>query len=64
MNCIISFGTDGWRSKMDTDFTVENLAITAQGIANFLNKKGAIKRGIIIGYDTRKNSQSFAEEVA
>lgn len=64
MKCVISFGTDGWRSTMDTDFTVQNLAIAAQGIANYLVKENYNKKGIIIGYDTRKNSRLFAEEVA
>lgn len=64
MDCVISFGTDGWRSKMDTDFTVANLAIAVQGIANYLNKTGYNKKGIVIGYDTRKNSRTYAEEVA
>jgi len=64
MKCVISFGTDGWRSKMDTDFTVQNLAIAAQGIANYLIKNQYNKKGIVIGYDTRKNSRLFAEEVA
>jgi phosphomannomutase len=49
---------------MNTDFTVENLAIAAQGLANYLNKMGFNKKGIVIGYDTRKNSRLFAEEVA
>lgn len=61
---MISFGTDGWRSTMDTDFTVQNLAIAAQGIANYLKSHQYDKKGILIGYDTRKNSQLFAEEVA
>ncbi|MHA1275799.1 MAG: phosphoglucomutase/phosphomannomutase family protein [Candidatus Helarchaeota archaeon] len=64
MKCVISFGTDGWRSTMDTDFTVKNLEIAAQGIANYLHKSNFNEKGIIIGYDTRKNSQKFAEEVA
>jgi alpha-D-glucose phosphate-specific phosphoglucomutase len=62
--CVISFGTDGWRSTMDTDFTIENVAIAAQGIANYLVKQKFNKKGIIIGYDTRENSLSYAEEVA
>ena len=64
MKNVIKFGTDGWRSTMSTDFTVENLSIAAQGIANYLNKNGFNKKGIVIGYDTRRNSQTFAEEVA
>ncbi len=64
MKCVITFGTDGWRSTMDTDFTIENVAIAAQGIANYLNKNKFNEKGIVIGYDTRKNSRLFAEEVA
>ena len=62
--CVISFGTDGWRSTMNTDFTVQNLAIASQGIANYLIRQNRNRKGIIIGYDTRKNSRLFAEEVA
>ena len=62
--CVISFGTDGWRSTMDSDFTIQNVAIAAQGIANYLVKQHRNKKGIIIGYDTRENSPLFAEEVA
>jgi len=61
---VISFGTDGWRSTMDTDFTIQNVAIASQGIANYLVKQKFNKKGIIIGYDTRENSQIYAEEVA
>ncbi len=64
MKNVIKFGTDGWRSTMDTNFTIQNLSIAAQGIANYLIKNDFNKKGIIIGYDTRKNSQLFAEEVA
>jgi len=62
--CVISFGTDGWRSTMNTDLTTQNLAIAAQGIASYLIKQKRNTKGVIIGYDTRRNSQLFAEEVA
>ncbi|MFX1293863.1 MAG: phosphoglucomutase/phosphomannomutase family protein [Promethearchaeota archaeon] len=64
MKCVINFGTDGWRSTMATDFTVQNLAIAVQGISNYLNRNNYNKKGIVIGYDTRNNSRKFAEEVA
>lgn len=59
----ISFGTDGWRARMDESFTVQNVARVAQAIANFLRKRDKIHRGVAIGHDTRRNSRIFAEEV-
>jgi alpha-D-glucose phosphate-specific phosphoglucomutase len=63
----IKFGTDGWRAIIAKDFTFENVAITAQAIADFIiSKKEKIykKRSIVIGYDTRFLSEEFAETIA
>ncbi|MHA1298960.1 MAG: phosphoglucomutase/phosphomannomutase family protein [Candidatus Helarchaeota archaeon] len=60
----IKFGTDGWRDKMTSNFTIENVAIVSQGIANYLKTKVNRKIKIAIGYDTRQNSRKFADEVA
>ena len=59
----IRFGTDGWRDRMDEDFTIENLAVVAQGIADYLNKFKSGQIRIAVGYDTRRNSKEFADEV-
>lgn len=59
----IKFGTDGWRDRMDKDFTLENVALVTQGVANYLKKMKSGKIKIAVGYDTRKNSKQFAEEV-
>ncbi len=61
---MISFGTDGWRARMDEYFTEENLSIVCQAISNYILERGMEDRGIVIGYDTRKNSDSFARKCA
>ncbi len=60
----IKFGTDGWRDRMDEDFTIENVAVVAQAIADYLNKIKSGQIRIAIGYDTRRNSKEFADEVS
>ncbi len=60
----IRFGTDGWRGIIADDYTFANLSICAQGTANYLKKTGQSSRGIIVGYDTRFGSESFANTAA
>jgi phosphomannomutase len=55
----IHFGTDGWRSRMDDNFTDSNVMRVAEGIANYiLTTKG---KRIFVGYDGRARSRNFAE---
>lgn len=61
---VIRFGTDGWRGVIADDFTFANLSICAQGTANYLKETGQSSRGIVIGYDTRFGSESFAKTAA
>ena len=61
---MIKFGTDGWRSLMSEDFNVENIEKVAQSIAAYLKESGFAERGIVIGYDTRNNSDAFAKACA
>jgi len=56
----IKFGTDGWRGVIADDYTVENLKIVAQAVADYA---GSGKK-IAVGYDTRFMSARFAEIVA
>lgn len=56
----ILFGTDGWRGVIADNYTVENLQVVAQAIADYL-KEG---RTVAIGYDTRFMSDYFAQKVA
>lgn len=55
----ITFGTDGWRSRMDESFNRENVKLVAKAIARYIYSFG-FKRGIFIGYDGRHNSNIFA----
>ena len=60
----IRFGTDGWRGLIARDFTFENVALCAQGLANYLRQEGMARRGLVVGYDTRFASEEFAACVA
>lgn len=62
----IRFGTDGWRGIIADDFTFERLAAVAPIAAHILRETfGALgSNTIIIGYDRRFMSQSFAEHAA
>lgn len=60
----IRFGTDGWRGVIARDFTFENVALCAQGVAIYLKEQETSGDGIVVGYDTRFASEEFAAEVA
>lgn len=57
----IVFGTDGWRARMDDSFTIENVKLVAQAIADYLSQQNLKKKGLVIGFDTRSNSERFAQ---
>ncbi len=60
----IAFGTDGWRSTVDTDFNEENVRIVTQAICNYLYEKELAQKGCVVAYDTRTHSEGFSEIVA
>ncbi|RWX73887.1 MAG: hypothetical protein Metus_0666 [Candidatus Methanosuratincola subterraneus] len=60
----ISFGTDGWRSRLDSGFTTENVRRVAYAIAEHILESGSPERGVFIGYDGRAQSKDFAGECA
>ena len=60
----IKFGTDGWRGVIADDFTFDNVALCAQGVASYLHQQGSADRGLVVGYDTRFASREFAARVA
>ena len=64
MDTPIKFGTDGWRGIIAADFTFDNVARCAQGLADYLRADGLAARGLVVGYDTRFASREFAETVA
>ncbi|MHB8895340.1 MAG: phosphoglucomutase/phosphomannomutase family protein [Candidatus Geothermincolia bacterium] len=60
----ITFGTDGWRSTVDTDFKETNVRIVTQAICNYLYEKGLAQKGCVVAYDTRTHSEGFADVVS
>lgn len=60
---IIRFGNDGWKSRFDDDFTVDNVVRIADALG-FLWSGLAPSAAAYVGYDTRHGSADFAREVA
>ncbi|MDD5560658.1 MAG: phosphoglucomutase/phosphomannomutase family protein [Candidatus Omnitrophica bacterium] len=56
----IKFGTDGWRAIIADTYTLENVRILTQAVADYL---GGAKK-VAVGYDTRFMSGKFAEAAA
>ncbi|HLB25396.1 MAG TPA: phosphoglucomutase/phosphomannomutase family protein [Nitrospirota bacterium] len=60
----IKFGTSGWRDIISEGFTSANVRIVTQAIADYVNGRGEAGKGMIVGYDTRFQSEYFAEIAA
>jgi phosphoglucomutase len=60
----IKFGTSGWRGIIADDFTFANARLVCQAIADYLAGEGQASRGVVIGYDTRFLSETFAATAA
>ncbi len=60
----IIFGTDGWRARIAEDYTFANVRRATQGFAEYLKAHHLADRGVVIGYDRRFGSDSFAEASA
>ncbi len=60
----ISFGTDGWRAIIAHEYTFENVKACALAVALELEATNQTHRGIAVGYDTRFQSQAFAQTAA
>ncbi|MDD5060501.1 MAG: phosphoglucomutase/phosphomannomutase family protein [Candidatus Omnitrophica bacterium] len=56
----IKFGTDGWRAIIADTYTLENVKILSQAVADYI---GSGKK-VAVGYDTRFMSAKFAEASA
>src|SRR6478736_7213658 len=61
---VIKFGTDGWRAVIADDFTFANVRRVAGAIASYVLKHEDASRGVIVGYDTRFSSPTFARAAA
>jgi phosphomannomutase len=60
----IKFGTDGWRGVIGEDFTLANARIVAQAIARYVVRGEDARKGVLVGYDHRYESDSVAAGVA
>ena len=60
----IKFGTDGWRDIMGQGFNIQTVRECIQGLSNYLINTNQNNKPIIVGYDTRKDSDFYAKEVA
>jgi len=67
-NTAIKFGTDGWRGVISDNFTFSNVRRVAKAIADYYNEKIGRPESrppkIVVGYDTRFLSGSYAEVVS
>ncbi|MSQ14757.1 MAG: phosphoglucomutase/phosphomannomutase family protein [Dehalococcoidia bacterium] len=64
MTAAIKFGTDGWRAVIAEDYTFDNVRACSQAVAYYLKDSGLDKEGMVVGYDTRFASESFAAAAA
>ena len=60
----VHFGTDGWRAIMGEEFTFANVRACAQAIADHFAETRGREQPLIVGYDTRFQSDEFALAVA
>jgi alpha-D-glucose phosphate-specific phosphoglucomutase len=57
---VIKYGTDGWRAIIGEDYTFDNVRACAAGVAAYLKRHKLADRGVIVGYDARFASETFA----
>ncbi len=60
----IRFGTDGWRGILADDVTVENVRLLTQALCDWIKSDSVPGDGVIVGYDTRAQSDLFARAAA
>ena len=60
----IKFGTSGWRGIFCEDFTLDNVRVVVQAIADNLHAEGLADKGVVIGYDARFMGADFSRETA
>jgi alpha-D-glucose phosphate-specific phosphoglucomutase len=58
----IKFGTSGWRGILCEEFTLDNVRVVTQAIADHLRDQGLGGQGVVVGYDARFMGKDFARE--
>ncbi|MFZ4620906.1 MAG: phosphoglucomutase [Bacteroidota bacterium] len=56
----IIFGTDGWRGLLDREMDHDSVSLVAQAFAQYALQRSS-SPSVVIGYDGRRNSRTFAE---
>ncbi len=56
----IKFGTDGWRGVIADTFTFDSVRTVSQAAADYLRTLDKREIRVVIGYDTRFQSETFA----
>ncbi len=60
----IKFGTSGWRGVLAEDFTLDNVRVVVQAIADYLKAENSSDDGLVVGHDSRFFGDRFARETA
>ena len=60
----ITFGTSGWRGLLADDFTFEGVWAATAAIAGYVKQQNPGKPSLVIGFDPRFLSDTFAREAA
>lgn len=63
MSAIIHFGTDGWRARTDSEFTLDNVLRISEAAASVWQSAHPGKT-VYVGYDARSEARPFAEAAA
>jgi phosphoglucomutase len=58
----ITFGTSGWRGIFCEDFTLDNVRVVTQAIADHVRSAGQADQGMVVGCDSRFMGEYFARE--
>ncbi len=64
MSTEIKFGTDGWRGIIADDFTFDNVRRVGNAMATYVHKNEDVRKGLVVGYDTRFVSKQAAEIIS
>ncbi len=64
MKTTVKFGTDGWRALIAKDYTYESVSFVAKAVADVMKKELPDRKIMVIGYDRRFLSNTFAEVAA
>jgi len=60
----IKFGTDGWRGRIADNYTFSAVRRCADGFAKYLAEAEGKGQSVVVGYDRRFGSESFAAAAA